>query len=525
VVWAFLLCAALCSAPGRAAAEEMGAEMGASKVLLAQSSAGSPGSGAAREQSADRGPARGYRFGDSTWVAPYADFAEASAPDVDGARVAEPDHTPAGESALRLPFRVIAFPFRMVGLGFEQAAGAIETQRPGQRTQSRSAEPPGAFRPRAWLPYFDWAERATLRLGVNLSFGQAAERARSRTHAALSGGKADWQVERDRKLAEAAVAAGNRPPSAVSPIGGVVDVSWSISNHRRAAAEVGVMGGESPIGFGGDIAYNYRPNLLFFGIGPEAPRSQRSAYLTEEGKGNLFLQVGRRSLMRLRVGGGISHISLRDGNDAPNIAEEFPPAERTSLNAQSTSVARYGASLLFGNHNGAFERTQPISRGFDLRGEAWRYNDLETSALEWTEWRGEARAYLPVFADRRVIALRGVYASVHPDAGSPPVPFYRLPESAGEHYFRAFDSGRFRDRHLTLGELEYRWWLWEWLWFVGFGQLGWVAPSSTALRFDQVHESYGGGIRVALTSNLLYRLDIGHGSEGTRTNFRLGAQF
>jgi hypothetical protein len=472
--------------------------------------------------------ANGLRFGDSTWVAPYADLAAVSVPDSAGSRVAEPDHTPASESAVRFPFRVIAFPFRLVGLGFEHAAGAIETRQAKQGQGARSssaAKPAGAFAPRAWIPYFDWAERANFRLGLNLSLGQAAERPRSRSHTELTGGKADWQVERDRELAETAAGARGSAETVGSPLAGVMDVSWSFANHRRAAAELGILGRENPIGFGGDIEYNYRPNLLFFGIGPNTSRTQRSEYLTEEGRGDLFLQFGPRSLMRLRAGAGISHISVRDGDGGSSIEDVFTPADQTLFNDQSTDVARYGASLIFGNHDGRFQQTQPISRGFDLRGEVWRYNDLDTSELEWVEWRGEARAYVPVFADRRVLALRSVYASVQPDAGSPPVPFYRLPESAGDLYFRAFDSGRFRDQHLALGELEYRWWLWEWLWAVGFAQLAWVAPSSAALRFDEVHESYGGGIRVALTSSLLYRWEVGHGSEGTRTNFRLGAQF
>jgi len=397
-----------------------------------------------------------------------------------------------------------------------------------RRTRQRGFPGPGpqsAPPPLAWLPYFDWAERARFRVGLHITHGRSADRPQATAEAALAGGKADWQVERDRHLAASAARTGDDRSPCGRPVGSAVDVSWSYSDHRRGTAEIQILARDSAIGIGGEAAYVYRPNLLFFGIGPETSSDRRSIYLAEEGRGDLFLRIGSQPLMGLRLGAGISHIAVRGGAGVPSIEEEFTPTDQVPFMGQSTTVVRYGASAVLGRVHGRLERTQPASRGFEVRGEGWLYEDLDGSALEWTEWKGEARAYVPVFADRRVLALRGLYASANPGADSPALPFYRLPESAGDLLFRAFESGRFRDRQLVLGDIEYRWWLWEWLWAVGFAQLGWVAPSSDALRFDQVRESYGGGIRAAVTSTLLYRLDIAHGSEGTQTDFRFGAQF
>ncbi|HWN81094.1 MAG TPA: hypothetical protein VNM87_03255, partial [Candidatus Udaeobacter sp.] len=68
------------------------------------------------------------RFGDSTWVAPYAEATERSTPPEDGPRVQEPDHTRTYESVVRFPFRVIAFPFRLLGAGMGYGASAAGQQ-------------------------------------------------------------------------------------------------------------------------------------------------------------------------------------------------------------------------------------------------------------------------------------------------------------------------------------------------------------------------------------------------------------
>ena len=457
-------------------------------------------------------PASGAAFGDSTWVAPYAEMAEASAPDSAGPRVAAPDHTRFSESALRFPFRVIAFPFRLVGLGMEEAAGAIGTRQVrGQRSS----------KPYRLLPYFDWAEQAGPEFGTLISFGPGRERPHATATSPVAGGKSAWHRKREaeRRASEVPLVTAPEPPT-LAP-GATVDVGWSLNNQRHAGIDAALMNTNARFGLGSSADYRFQPNLLFTGIG-NVDGDQRSVYLAEEGQGEAYAWLGGNPRARLRLRAGVSSISQRSGHDdEASIEEVFTPADQVPFLGDGTTVFRYGASGVLGR----VDHPDPPTSGIEGRAGVWRVHDVDGSDLAYTEWSGEARAYVPVFARRRVLALRGYYTAVHPDAESAAIPFYRLPETTGDTRFLAFESGRFRDEHLAIAQVEYRWWLWEWLWAVGYGQLGWVAPTASDLRFDAVHESYGGGIRASVTPNLLYRLDIAHGSEGTETDFSFGVQF
>jgi len=65
------------------------------------------------------------RFGDSTWVAPNL-YPEGD-PSENGPRVNEADKEKGWETALRTPFRVVFFPLRLLGDGFEKVADLGET--------------------------------------------------------------------------------------------------------------------------------------------------------------------------------------------------------------------------------------------------------------------------------------------------------------------------------------------------------------------------------------------------------------
>ena len=75
----------------------------------------------------------------------------------------------------------------------------------------------------------------------------------------------------------------------------------------------------------------------------------------------------------------------------------------------------------------------------------------DSSDLDYQGVRVEARGYLPVFARKRVIALRAGYASARPVANTAEIPFYRMPQSDGPYRFAGFEGRQFRDRHLAVG--------------------------------------------------------------------------
>src|SRR5689334_15785522 len=68
------------------------------------------------------------RFGDSTWVAPYAGIT--GSPEDPGPRVAPRDHERVWETALRAPFRVAFLPLRLFARGVEATGPLVERVMP-----------------------------------------------------------------------------------------------------------------------------------------------------------------------------------------------------------------------------------------------------------------------------------------------------------------------------------------------------------------------------------------------------------
>jgi outer membrane protein assembly factor BamA len=151
---------------------------------------------------------------------------------------------------------------------------------------------------------------------------------------------------------------------------------------------------------------------------------------------------------------------------------------------------------------------------------------LRSGDPDYYQWRVEGRAYLPVFAKRRVIAVRGVYAGVDPTgSGTTILPFYRLAQSEGASRFAGFASERFRDRQLALARIEYRWAILYRMSAVALYEVGAVAPRAGSFGLGTMHKSYGGGLRLGLSERSTLRFELAKSVEGIDAVFSLGGDF
>ena len=145
---------------------------------------------------------------------------------------------------------------------------------------------------------------------------------------------------------------------------------------------------------------------------------------------------------------------------------------------------------------------------------------------DYVQWRLDGRAYLPVFAKRRVIAMRAVYAGVDAPGGlETALPFYRLAESEGANRFAGYPTGRFRDRQLLLGRLEYRWAILFRMSAVAFYEAAEVAPRTSTFRLADAHTAWGGGLRLARSEGVAMRAELGKSTEGFKFSLLLGSDF
>jgi hypothetical protein len=411
----------------------------------------------------DKAQAQDPRFGDSTWVAPNASAYNGD-PAAAGPRVAEPDVERGWEKTLRAPFRVVFYPLRLAARG-SQAVLTFGSQ------------------------FINYEPRLIPWLGVRAApvFG----------YSGTSGPSAGIALQGRSGLGARATLMG----------------SWSTKDTRRIRLRAGITRPEVPVGVEIIGGYDYRPNRRFYGIGNETP-DDKTIYLRRENVGEASVFVGKNPLRRIRGVVSVSDVEVGPGyRDAPRAQDEFTPEEVPFL-TEGSSVVSYGA----GGDLALLDDVGQPSLGIHVRGEARRFDGIDQTNLHYVSWFGEGRAYLPVLASRRVIALRYVYEGVDPRSGSDPVPFYRLPTSSDEVRFSAYRSNRFMDRQLMLGHAEYRWIVLPQytLWAHVFGQLGMVAATHEAFRLDDAHRSIGGGFRAKITPTTIARLEIASGDEGTR---------
>jgi hypothetical protein len=299
-----------------------------------------------------------------------------------------------------------------------------------------------------------------------------------------------------------------------------ITTTWGMSDSRKVKLRsyVGEQGA-SRIGFGLDAIYDRRPNRSFFGIGNDAP-DRKTHFLYRASNANLYAFSGANHLRRVRAGVGVSDMDAGPGyNGSPRTVDLFTPAEVPYLTAPS-AVWWYGASAEYG----AMDDSLQPSLGFHLRPDVKRYTSTDGSDLAYDQWRIEARGYLPVFAKRRVLAAKAVYEGVDPRNGSGPIPFYRLPETVNSDIFPGYASGRFRDRRLALGQVEYRWEIERPLWMFLLGSIGEVASTPGALTLRSAHPALGGGLRAKIGSQT-GRVEMARGHEGFVFQADLSAEF
>lgn len=423
-------------------------------------------------------PARAQeaRFGDSTWVAPYPIATESGDPTTDGPRVSRRDREPVGETILRTPFRAVFYPVRLLARGVERVADKV-------------------------LPQF---KGPPIRLGF---YTEVAKLTPTIAYSSDTGIEPGFEIQR-RSFRE------DVPNIRIA--GG-----WSTKGQRDAMARVHSGLDTTMWGVGAEARYKIVPNFRFYGIGNDAPEGAHSIYRDERGDISVFMRVGPDPLHRARFLAGYSSISSAGGSHgSPALQDVFDPTT-VPFFGHDSKVFYFGAGGDFALVN----HWREPAYGVHLRGDVRHFESSDRTNVKYLELRGDVRGYLPVFATRRILALRLLYDGVNPDGGSAPIPFYRLPASYGEYRFLAYHSNQFRDQVLGIAHVEYRWVITRGLQAVAIAQLGEVAPNAKSLRIADIHESYGIGLRFPLKKGTVVRGIAAQGSEGPQFLLIAGSDF
>ena len=134
------------------------------------------------------------------------------------------------------------------------------------------------------------------------------------------------------------------------------------------------------------------------------------------------------------------------------------------------------------------------------------------------------RAFLPLGAMQRVLALRALLVSSSPADGNR-VPFFMQPTLGGGSTLRGYDSYRFRGEDLMLYQLEYRWEANPLAELALFVDAGTVSEPGGSLSFDDLKTDWGVGLRFKMSRSVILRIDQAWSNETSRTHFRVDAVF
>ena len=312
------------------------------------------------------------------------------------------------------------------------------------------------------------------------------------------------------------------------------DVQFGIMPHREnqlplrswRGDDVYELGDINHVGFRrlrayASLRYRKQPEEIFFGLGPTSRRQDRTSYLLEDATYELVLGYQAASWLAMSLRSGYTTYSVRSGREdnVPSIGAVFDDATAPGLVEQPDYV--HVSPQLFVDF-----RDEPGNphRGFMLGVAYVNAQNTSSGAFRFERFAADARAFLPLGADQRVLALRALVLSDQPRPGQQ-VPFYLQSSLGSSHTLRGYDSFRFRGEDVALVQAEYRWEASPPVEFALFTDGGTVSAPGEDIETSTLHWNFGYGIRLKNYRAVLFRFDHAFGDERSRIIVRVSHSF
>ena len=267
-----------------------------------------------------------------------------------------------------------------------------------------------------------------------------------------------------------------------------------------------------------DARYSNLPQEDFYGLGEDSIEENRTNYGLEMSSGSLF--AGYRLQRYILLAGGVRYLqpNLFQGKD-----DRFPTTEAVFDETTAPGLTRTPDFLVMALAFVLDYRDRPGNphKGGMLGFEVTRYNDRGGNQYEFTRYQFDARQYIPLASQQRILALRMLTSFEDPD-GDASVPFYLQETLGGGEVLRGYDDFRFRDKNLFYMSGEYRWEAHAALEFALFYDTGKVFADRSDFNFEDLRDSYGFGVRFKLAHSQFLRIDTAKSEEGTIVYVRFG---
>lgn len=206
-----------------------------------------------------------------------------------------------------------------------------------------------------------------------------------------------------------------------------------------------------------------RPDLVFYGVGPDSRESAQSRYGQDLLQGSLGVDIPLWRASRFQITSGVRSVALYHGHyggdssvevSAQNGLFPLPPGFDRGYTAQfNRALAAY---------DNRPARPAPQT-GVRVEAQAEQGSDVRRNpASGWIRYGGTLAGYWDIDGHNRVLSLSGT-ARFADRLGAEPIPFTELVSLGGVELMRGFYPGRLVGESATVGTLHYRWPIWVWL--------------------------------------------------------------
>ena len=265
--------------------------------------------------------------------------------------------------------------------------------------------------------------------------------------------------------------------------------------------------------FDGRLGYENNRTARFFGLGAGSRKQDETNYTLRDVGASVTFGWWVMPALRLSLTERLRSVHIDRGIETslPFLRDKFKglPGDKGSF------VWAHRFALTYDARN-AYETP---TRGYFGQIFAEVAEHALGSQATFVRYGLEGRLLWPLFDDRLVTVMRGLVERVE----GPEVPFFELSSLGGEDTLRGFGSRRFRDTGRVLLNVEERIRLFA-LTVRGlrtafelalFTETGRVFHTFATLDTRRVQTVVGAGIRLVVTSQIVAKIDIGVGREGT----------
>ena len=263
------------------------------------------------------------------------------------------------------------------------------------------------------------------------------------------------------------------------------------------------------------IRYRMLPDERYFFLNNKTDETN-FAHEQFNGEATFGREFGNRRNLNVIFGLNVNNILEGRGGDSPSTSESFPKETPLGLSEQVKLIR-----LEIAAQHDSKNRPGKPSRGIEARATAGIYSQFGDDKFGF--WKGsfDFKYFINLFYDR-VLMLR-IAGEITESVSGRKIPFYHLSELGRNGTIRGFERGRFRDRDMVLGTLEYRYPIWirgiDALIFIDSGK---VTPDIfNDNSGNNFNVSYGTGLRFWSREGLVSKLEIGWSDDGMRIHFGL----